>query len=70
MPKGISSEEWQDYKISCDGDHIQIWVNDVKTIDYREKDETIAKSGVICLQIHEGPTQEAWYKAIVIKEIR
>ncbi len=70
MPKGKSSEEWQDYKILCDGDHIQIWVNDVKTIDYREKDETITKSGVICLQIHEGPAQEAWYKDIVIKETR
>jgi len=35
MPKGISSEEWQDYKISCDGDHIQIWANYVKTIDNR-----------------------------------
>ena len=66
----INPEGWQDYKIRCVDDRIQIWVNGIRTVDYVEKDKAIPRSGVICVQIHGGPAQEAWYKDISIKEIK
>ncbi len=65
----VNEGDWNDYVIRADGPHVQLWLNGVKTVDYTEKEEGIARSGVIAVQIHGGPPSEAWYKDIVIKEL-
>lgn len=65
----VNHEDWNQYVIRAAGPHIQLWLNGVKTVDYTEKDEGIARRGVIAVQIHGGPPSEAWYKDIFIKEI-
>ena len=62
--------DWNEYVIRAEGKHIQQWLNGTKTVDYTETDDTVAATGVIALQIHGGPPSEAWYKNIVIKEIK
>jgi hypothetical protein len=62
--------DWNEFVIRCEGPHIQIWLNGLQTIDYQEKDEKIARSGVIGLQVHGGKPAEAWYKDITIKELK
>lgn len=42
-------EQWNTFRIRCVGDHIQIWVNDVKTADLR--DDRFAR-GSVALQHH------------------
>ena len=59
----------QDYKIRCEGRRIRLWINDVLTCDYIEKDESIPLEGFIALQAHSGPPFEASYRKIVIKEL-
>ncbi len=62
--------EWNDYKILCVNDRIQLFLNGVKTVDYTETDPTIAKqAGIIALQIHGGPAAEVWYRDITIEEL-
>ena len=67
--KLVKKGDWNDYVIRCKGNHIQLFLNGKKTVDYKEKDEKIAKKGVIAVQIHGGPPSEAWYKDITIREL-
>ena len=60
---------WQTYRIRASGDRIQLWLNGVKTIDYREQDLNIATSGVIALQVHGGMRGTVSYKDIEIIEL-
>lgn len=69
MEKTIKLNEWNDYRIRCEGAHIQLWVNGVKTVDYTEAEPNIAAEGKIAVQIHGGGKAEAWYKDIVIEEL-
>lgn len=61
--------DWNEYRIRCEGNRIQLWINGVQTVDYVEMDAGIETTGVIALQIHGGPPSEAWYKDIVIQEL-
>jgi hypothetical protein len=66
----VSAKDWNDYVIRCEGPRIQLWLNGVKTVDYTEKDEKVARSGIIAVQIHGGGPSEAWYKDITIVELK
>ncbi len=66
----LKKEEWNDYVIRAEGNHIQLWVNGVQTVDYTEKEENIATKGIIAVQIHGGGPAEARYKNIRIKELK
>ena len=60
---------WNEFRILCKGKRIQIWLNDVQTVDYTEEDNEIPQSGKIGLQIHSGKPAEAMYKDIQIREL-
>jgi hypothetical protein len=64
----LKPNDWNDYVIRCQGRHIQLWLNGLKTVDYTESDEKLEQKGLIGLQIHGGPASEAWYKDLVIEE--
>lgn len=65
----VKSNEWNEYRIRCEGRRIQLWINGQRTVDYTESDEKLEQVGLIGLQIHGGPPSEAWYKDIRIKEL-
>jgi hypothetical protein len=65
----VRVDGWNKFVIRCQGSRIQIWVNGLATVDYLEKEEGIAGSGIIGLQIHGGPPAEASYRKIRIKEL-
>ena len=67
LNKVLKRNDWNDYKIRCEGKHIQLWINGVKTVDYTETDPKIPDYGIIGLQIHGGGKAEAWYKDIVVE---
>jgi hypothetical protein len=69
IEKALKKNEWNDYRIRCEGRHIQLWLNGVQTVDYTEQDETIEQTGLIAVQIHGNGKAEAWYKDIVIEEL-
>lgn len=67
--KVLRKEDWNQMVIRCEGPHVQIWINDLQTVDYTETDENIARSGVIALQIHGGASAEASYRNLRLKEL-
>lgn len=69
VEKVLKREDWNEYRIRCEGRRIQLWINGFQTVDYTEKDEKIEQKGIIGMQIHGGPPTEAWYKDIAIKEL-
>jgi hypothetical protein len=70
IAKVLKRDDWNDYRIRCEGKRIQLWINGQQTVDYTEPDEKIPQHGKIALQIHGGPPSEAWYKDIVITELK
>lgn len=67
--KLVNKNDWNDYRILCEGRRIRLWINDKLTVDYTEPDESIPQKGLIGLQIHGGPPSEAWYRNIRIQEL-
>ena len=59
---------WNELVVRAEGPRIQIWLNDVQTVDYTETSH-IPRSGVICLQIHSGAPAEAWYQDVRLQGI-
>jgi len=45
----VKKDEWSKYRIRCQGEHIQAWVNDVKVTDLKDE---MTKTGFIGLQVH------------------
>jgi hypothetical protein len=68
VEKLIKRDDWNDYRILCEGKRIRLWINGQQTVDYTEPDDKIPQRGKIALQIHGGPPSEAWYKDIVLTE--
>ncbi len=60
----LRADDWNDYRIRCEGDRVRLWINDVLTVDYTEADPEIARTGIIAVQVHSGPPTEAWYRNI------
>lgn len=67
IEKTLKKNAWNDYRIRCEGNRIQLWLNGVQTVDYTEEEANIPQSGIIALQIHSGKPAEAWYKDIEIQ---
>jgi hypothetical protein len=66
----LKKEDWNEYVIRAEGNHIQLWVNGVQTVDYTEKEDNIATKGIIAVQIHGGDAAEASYRNLRIKELK
>ncbi|MBI1311140.1 DUF1080 domain-containing protein [bacterium] len=70
LKNAVKLDGWNDFVIRCEGRHITISVNGLVVTDYTEKDDGIAESGIIGLQIHSGPPAEASYRRIRIRELK
>jgi hypothetical protein len=59
---------WNEYLIRCTGPRIRLAINGVETVDYTEPDPSIAREGVIALQIHGKMRGTVRYRNIRITE--
>jgi len=69
IKKALKPDDWNRYKIHCEGRRIRLYINGQLTVDYTEPDPKIPLAGVIALQIHGGPPSEAWYRKITLTEL-
>lgn len=65
----LKRQDWNEYRIRCEGPRIRLWINGVQTIDYTESDPRIPQEGQIALQVHGGGKAEAWFRRIEIEEL-
>ncbi len=64
----VKKGDWNEYEITCKGDHITMVLNGKTTVDI--EDPHGAKKGVIALQLHAGDPMRVQFKDIEIKELK
>ena len=64
--------EWNDYEVRAEGPHVTLKINGTTTVDYTEPEppETIAREGVIAVQIHSGGPLTVEFRNLRIKELK
>lgn len=65
----LHKEDWNSYVIRAQGKHIVLTLNGLTTVDYVEADETIAREGIIALQVHAGGPLRVEFKNLRIREL-
>jgi hypothetical protein len=67
----IHMGDWNEYKIVAKGNHLQHFINGKQTIDVVDETAVGAKSGVLALQLHKGPTgMTVQFKDMMLKELK
>jgi len=67
--KALKKSDWNHYVVRAMGDHITLSLNGVTSVDYRETDPNIARSGLLAVQIHAGGPMEVQFKDIMIQSL-
>lgn len=62
--------DWNEYTIRAQGDHIILALNGITTVDYREPDAQIARTGIIALQVHSGGPMKVEFRKIRIRTLK
>ena len=62
----IKPNDWNDYKITAKGGHLQHFINGKPTVDVKDETKEGAKSGVLGLQLHAGPPMTVQFKNLVL----
>jgi len=66
----IQKGHWSGYVIIVKGNHIQQFINEIETVDVTDECEAKAlKSGVLALQLHQGPPMTVQFKNIRLKKL-
>jgi len=65
----LRKEDWNQYVIRAKGERIVLALNGMQTVDYREQDAAIPRSGVIALQVHSGVPLRVEFRNLRIREL-
>jgi putative membrane-bound dehydrogenase-like protein len=65
----VKKDDWNEFRIRCEGPRIQSWINGVPAIDFTETDPNVALDGHIAVQIHGGGKALVQFKDIAIEEL-
>ena len=65
----LKKSDWNEYTIRAERDHITLKINGVTTVDYKEADADIARSGIVALQVHSGGPMRVDFRNIRIKPL-
>jgi hypothetical protein len=65
----LKKNDWNEYRVRCEGSRIQLWINGVQTVDYTEEDPSVEREGKIAVQVHGGGKAEVWFKDIKVEEL-
>jgi len=65
----LKKDEWNSYVIRAESDHIVLKINGITTVDYKELDPKIARTGMIAVQIHSGGPMKVEFRNLRIQEL-
>ena len=65
----IKPEDWNDYVIIADGNHLTHKINGHTTVDVTDESPDALKSGIIAIQVHAGPPMKVQVKDIFLKKL-
>jgi hypothetical protein len=69
LEKSLHKEDWNSYVIRAEGNRIKLTINGVTTVDYREEDDSIARDGIIALQVHAGGPLRVEFRKLRLREL-
>jgi hypothetical protein len=68
--KEFKPDEWHDFRVLAQGNHLQHWIDGHPTVDVIDLDEKGRKlEGVLAFQVHVGPPIKIQYKDIFLKKL-
>lgn len=68
--KEFAPDEWHEYRVLAQGNHLQHWIDGHMTADLLDFDEKgRALEGVLAMQVHVGPAMTIQYKNIRLKNL-
>ena len=68
LQKKIKKEDWNDYRIVAEGNHVLLEINGVRMAEVTDNDAKKAcKKGVIGLQVHPGPPMKVQFRNLRIR---
>ena len=67
--QSVRPAAWNQYRVRARGPKIELYLNDVPSVDYTETDSGIADDGKIAVQIHSGPTMRIEFKDLMIQKL-
>lgn len=62
-------EEWNEIRILCEGNHIQIFLNGEKRVDFVDEGKEFTPEGFLGMQVHSGKATNVRWKNLRIKEL-
>lgn len=62
----IQKDEWNEFKIVAEGANVKQYINGLLTVDVTDNTAEAPKTGVIALQMHQGPPMKVQFKDIVL----
>ncbi len=62
----INKDDWNEYKIVAEGNHVQHYINGKLTIDVTDETAEAPKKGILALQMHAGSPMQVQFKDIVL----
>ena len=68
--KFVTPDDWNDYVVEAVGNRVRIWINGHLCTDYTEKDDKLARRGVIGLQLHSGGPLEVRFKDVKLEVLK
>ena len=70
LQAGIKNEDWNDYVVVAQGNHLVHSINGKVTADVTDEDAAhAAKSGVLAFQVHAGPPMVVQFKDVRLKKL-
>jgi uncharacterized protein (TIGR03067 family) len=67
----FKADDWNDYVVIAQGNHLQHFVNGKQTADVTDEDEArAAKSGILALQLHAGQPMTVEFRKIRMKPLK
>jgi poly(3-hydroxybutyrate) depolymerase len=67
--KSLNKTDWNHYVVSTSGDKIVLAINGKRSVEYHEPDASVARSGLLAVQIHAGGPMEIQFKNVMVQPL-
>jgi 3-keto-disaccharide hydrolase len=70
LVKEFKANEWHDFRVLAEGNHLQHWIDGHQTVDVIDLDEKNRRfEGVLGVQVHVGPPMKIQYRDFFLKKL-
>lgn len=67
--KAVKRDDWNQCKIVALGEHLQVFIDGVQTVDVVDRSAVVPKSGVLALSLYFGPIATFQFRNLTLKKL-